>query len=646
MAAREVPKITTFGVPPQNWVPGAASDQELMRYGFPKRPADPRQRERYDELLAGLHGMKILTAEVELHPEGIPGRRTTLTFADNASWCGAVVSPAKGDSFDWVFGEWTIPHVGVPTDDQSYYFASWVGIGGFHPDSDLCQAGVASASSTGSDDSINTGPGDLYAWVEWVPAHSITISNFVINEGDAITIIVTPNGAASTAASVLYVNRTHSTVTALSIGRPGAGTWRADSAEWIVERPESGPSINPSLTQLADFGTVVFDVADSGTHNGLSIGAGTGETLNMFDDQSRIIAKASLPGPTTVRCDYVNPWVGWSRIRSGVFTDLTPVGAAVDDSDIDLYAVGLDGPVCTSGWRGGPDWSNWVSVSPTTFPQRTPITAVARGSDRDLYAVHDDSRVYTAWWRGGPDWGGWAPLGHRQFALGTPISAVVRGGDIDLYAVATDGRVYSAWWRGGPNWGGWSTIGQGVFAPSTPIAAVLREDEIHLFAVGTDGAVYSAWWADSGGWRDWQSIGSGVFAQLSPIGAAVRGKNIDLFCVGMDDVNSVVYSAPWREGAGWHDWQPIGSGLFAQLTPISAVARGTNLDLFGVGTDGGLYTAWWRAGADDLEGWDEVGGVQFSQRSHVAAVTHDDTYLDLYAVDPNGHVLTAWLNVP
>lgn len=646
MQVREVPQIATFDVPPNGWIPAAAADQDLMRYGFPRRPADPRQRERYDRLLTELRGMRVVTAEVELHPEGIPGRRTTLTFDDNAAWCGAVVSPPQGDSFDWVLGEWTVPHVGPPTDDQSYYCASWVGIGGFHPDSDLCQAGVASKSSVGSGDNIDKGPVDLYAWAEWVPAQSITISNFTINVGDAITIIVVPDGVASTVASVLYVNRTHSTVTSLSIGRPGGARWRADSAEWIVERPESGPATNPTPTQLADFGTLTFDVADSSTHSGLAVGAGAGKTLNMFDDSNRIIAKASLPGPLTVQCNYVNPWVGWSQIRSGVFTDLTPVGVAVDGSNIDLYAVGLDGAVYTSWWRGGPDWADWASIRPTTFPQRTPITAVARGSDRDLYAIPGDSRVYTAWWRGGPDWAGWAPVGHRQFALGTQVSAVARGADIDLYAVATDGRVYSAWWRGGPNWGGWATIGSGVFSPSTPVTAVLREDEIHLVAVGTDGAVYSAWWGQGGGWHDWTPIGSGTFSQTTPIAAAVRGKNIDLFGVGMDGADSAVYSAGWREGEGWRDWQPVGTGLFAQLTPLTAVARGTNLDLFGVGTDGGLYTAWWRAGAAGWEGWNEVGGAQFSQKSHVAAVTHDDTDIDLYAVDPNGHVLTAWLNLP
>jgi hypothetical protein len=231
MAAREVPKITTFDVPPDHWNAAAASDEDLTRYGFPKRPADPRQRERYDRLLAELRGMKVVTAEVELHPEGLPGLRSTLRFADNAAWCGAVVSPPQGDSLDWVLGEWTVPHVGVPTDDQSYYCANWVGIGGFHPDSDVCQAGIASKSSVGSGDSINAGPVDLYAWVEWVPAQSVTISNFVVDVGDAITIIVVPDGAASTTASVLYVNRSRSTVTSLAIGKPGGAKWRADSAE-------------------------------------------------------------------------------------------------------------------------------------------------------------------------------------------------------------------------------------------------------------------------------------------------------------------------------------------------------------------------------------------------------------------------------
>jgi hypothetical protein len=144
---------------------------------------------------------------------------------------------------------------------------------------------------------------------------------------------------------------------------------------------------------------------------------------------------------------------------------------------------------------------------------------------------------------------------------------------------------------------------------------VLRDDEIHLFAAGLDGAVYSAWWGQAGGWHDWKSIGFGIFTQATPIAAAARGKYIDLFGVGIDDANSAVYWAGWREDEGWRDWQPAGAGLFAQLTPFTAVARGTNLDLFGVGTDGGLYTAWWRAGTAGWEGWNEVGGAQFTERS-------------------------------
>ncbi|MGL6236691.1 MAG: G1 family glutamic endopeptidase [Segniliparus sp.] len=645
MNVRELPRITTFGVPPSGFDPAAASDQELMRYGFPRRPAQPQQRERYEQLLAGLgRDLTVVTARVACHAEGFAGRDSTLRFTDNAAWCGAIVEPPRGDSFDWVFGEWVVPHVGVPTDDQTYHCASWVGIGGFHPNSDLCQSGIASTSWTGSVDSGDGSPIELFAWVEWIPAQPVTISNLTINEGDAITVIVNPGGAASTSASVLFVNRTSSTATSLTIGKPGGARWLADSAEWIVERPLSGPVVNPSLTQLADFGTLVFDMADSGTHAGQSIGAGAGKTTNMFDDNHRIIAKASLPGPTSARCDFVNPWAGWARIRSGVFAPQTPVGVAVDDSDLDLYAVGLDGGVYTSWWRGGPAWGNWANTGSGAFAQLTPISAVARGSDRDLYAVAPDGRVHSAWWRGGPDWGGWAPIGHRHFPPAAPVSAVARDDDLDLFAVATDSHVQSAWWRGGPNWGGWAPIGSGTFPAGTPITAVVREAELHLYAVGMDGGVYSAWW--NGNWHDWGQIGSGVFAQLTPVAAAVRGAAVDLFAVGMDSADSAVYSAGWRTGSGWQDWQPVGSGLFAQLTPIAAVARGTNLDLFGVGTDGGLYSAWWRNGAAGWEGWNEIGGVHFPDRAPVSAVTHDDTDIDLFAVDPGGHALTAWLNVP
>jgi hypothetical protein len=643
MAARELPQITTFDLPPQGFDPSAATDSELSRYGFPRRPAHPRLRAAYERVLAGLRGnLTVVTPELEFHAEGIPGRPTMLEFDDNKNWCGAVVTAPKGDSFDWVLGEWIVPQVGVPTEGQTYYCASWVGIGGFKSES-LCQAGLVSVrSSLGGD----TGDFfDLVAWVEWVPAGSILLPSLIFNPGDAITVVVEPMGAASTAASVLFVNRTSSTVTTLSIGKPGGGQWRADSAEWIVERPDSGSIVAPSSTQLADFGTLVFDLADCVTHGGQAIGAGQGKTLNMLDDEGRLIAKATLPGPTTVQCDYVNPWVGWVQIRSGVFTPRTPIGAAVDGSDLDLYAVGQDGPVYTSLWRGGPSWGSWAKVGSTTFSQKTPIGAVARGSKRDLYAVHDDGRVYSAWWRSGPGWHEWAPIGHTPFPALTPVSVVARGGDVDLFAVHDDGRVYSAWWRGGPDWGGWAPIGNGRFTQLTPISAVARGSDLDLFGVGTDGGLYTAWWRDDGsGWHDWTTMfGPGAFNQTTPIAAMTGDTNLDLFGVGTD---GAVYTAWWRHDSGWHGLDPIGIGVFNQFTPIAAVARGTNLDVFGVGTDSGVYTAWWRDGAASWDGWHDIGSVQFPQQTPVTAVTHDDTDVDLFAVDPNGRVLTAWLNVP
>ena len=81
-------------------------------------------------------------------------------------------------------------------------------------------------------------------------------------------------------------------------------------------------------------------------------------------------------------------------------------------------------------------------------------------------------------------------------------------------------------------------------------------------------------------------------------------ENIDLFAVGDD---GQVYTAWWRAGEGSVGLD-VGSlgGRFAPDTAIAAVSRSSeNIDLFGVDNDGRVTTAWWRAG----EGWAPAGAA-------------------------------------
>jgi len=337
------------------------------------------------------------------------------------------------------------------------------------------------------------------------------------------------------------------------------------------------------------------------------------------------------------------------------------------------------GDVCNKLW-GTVDgvaaeyyWSNEANacVLPTTiqtFAQTTTIAAVARPwSQVDVFAVETGGGVYTVWQRDGT-WHNWRRVGDGGFAQHTPVVAVSKApAQIDLFAVGDPdsldgfGGIYTAWWNPDDGWQGWSTVGSGAFAQRTPVAAVTKNiDQIDLFAVGgPDGAdgfggVYTAWWNAAEDWHGWSRVGSGSFAQQTPVVALSKNPGqIDLFAVGGPDGSDGlggVYTAWWNAAEGWHGWSRVGSGAFAQQTPIAAVSKNAGqIDLFAVGGPdgadgfGGVYTAWWNA-AEGWHGWSRVGSGAFAQQTPVAAVSKNPGEIDLFAVGGDGRVYTAWWN--
>ena len=340
------------------------------------------------------------------------------------------------------------------------------------------------------------------------------------------------------------------------------------------------------------------------------------------------------------------------------------------------------------------------------FSTASPIAATSADADfSTIFVVRDDGAVYTASWNGERGWSNnFARAGPEAInpgdpegslgvlAAGTPIGATAYAtfdglGDSEdyldwIFAVGVDGQVWSrgslplgfphftdltddpteSYWRQG--WSApWAPVGVGTFAPRTPVAAVVRNitglfasdadiPNVDLFAVGMDGSVYTAWslhpfyGTDTifpyrfGGWKP---VGTGTFAQLTPIAAIAdadndQDGNLDLFAVGED---GRVYSAWWR-GNAWEGWLPVGIGTFSQLTPVTGTRRDDDLDLFAVGKDGRVYSAWWRG--DGWQGWGPVGSGEFSQLTRVAVVARGDdaSLLDLFAIGLDGSVYTAW----
>jgi peptidase A4-like protein len=178
-------QIRTFA-PPREFNPLTANTSDLERYGFPLRPDDPRHMERYrsvyEQLKHKYHYVKpIFRVNTDKrHGRLVPQPEGATETSTN--WSGGVVYAPSGQSFKWVQGDWVVPNVDPPTENQWYYCASWIGIDGAGSN-DVCQAGVeCDVYRSGTSVARNT-----YPWWEWYDDvnkwSEVQITNFAINPG-------------------------------------------------------------------------------------------------------------------------------------------------------------------------------------------------------------------------------------------------------------------------------------------------------------------------------------------------------------------------------------------------------------------------------------------------------------------------------
>ena len=291
-------KITTFSPPPANFNPLTASQTDLTRYGFPTRPDDPHHLARYQRVFGQLKSkFHYVEATLKVNPEKRHGPRSRAAQAGSESstnWSGAVVFAPSGDSFKWVEGDWVVPNVDAPTQNQWYYSASWIGIDG-DGSPDVCQAGVeCEAYRSGTTISRN-----IYPWFEWFPLPETQITNLAVSPGDMVTMLICTAGAGSTSASVFFSNRTTGASTSFTFDAPSGTELVGNCAEWIVEAPTVGGSQNA----LADYGEVFFSVCEAVSAKSVTVNGGSGDNINMTAG-GVTVSDGNLITPTVVQCLY------------------------------------------------------------------------------------------------------------------------------------------------------------------------------------------------------------------------------------------------------------------------------------------------------------------------------------------------------
>jgi hypothetical protein len=237
-----------------------------------------------------------------------------------------------------------------------------------------------------------------------------------------------------------------------------------------------------------------------------------------------------------------------------------------------------------------------------------------------------------------------------------PVANGYRNG-LDVFSIDWTGRPEEAYWDSdtGPAWKQaylppWNLIG------GSPIAAVARtRAHFDVFAADFNGAIVSNWrdtYVDNGAWHSWFNITpKGVVPPGAPISVVSKNINtLDVFAVADD--GSVITA--WYDSANGGKWSNYSSitppGVAKPGGGLAAISRGLpNLDVFFVGTDGSVETAWYDWTVDNTWHFDSNVKVmpanQYPFGAPIAAVSRDDQLMDVFAVDKNGAVNTAWFNL-
>lgn len=251
------------------------------------------------------------------------------------------------------------------------------------------------------------------------------------------------------------------------------------------------------------------------------------------------------------------------------------------------------------------------------------IQAVVDQKDKlDVFVADAAGEIHGAAWQQdvlGGKWRGWWSILDGKAKKGSSVAVVARHPDkLDLFVAGGDGRVYTAAWDRhvtNSQWRGWWQILNATVPPGGTISAVARDpNKLDVFVVGTDGGIWTAAWDQNVGgakWRGWWRILNGVAAPGSPVAAVAREPNkLDVFVIGTD---GGIWTAAWDQnvaGAKWRGWWRIRDGIAASGSGVTAVSRDPNkLDVFVVGTDGRIWTAAWDQNVADAQwrGWWRIG---------------------------------------
>ncbi|MCI4364298.1 MAG: G1 family endopeptidase [Thermoplasmata archaeon] len=214
----------------------------------------------------------------------------SVTNISSTNWAGFAVSSAKNTVTD-VRSSWAVPAIsGTCPLLTNQYSSFWVGIDGYSS---------TTVEQIGTDSDCSGGSPSYYAWYEYFPNPSRTITSLTISSGDKIYAEVNYTGG-----SFLLTLKDTTTGKSFSANRTLPGALRS-SAEWIAEAPSGLTGVLP----LADFGTVGFGHVNTGiNHTCVATISGVTGPLTKFSSIHRITMVNVLGTSTKAQPSTLGPY--------------------------------------------------------------------------------------------------------------------------------------------------------------------------------------------------------------------------------------------------------------------------------------------------------------------------------------------------
>lgn len=256
--------------PPADFNPLTTSEQDLLYYGLPARPAgNDKQLKHWLSIVkaAKKRGCTFTTQHHNRPTKPVPSTKPTVTPTPHptlptttptpsvvkpqvgsqsndyeTNWSGYVAGQAQAQVYNYVRGEWDIPCIIVGRTNTGSQEATWVGLGGWNY-TNLWQAGTEIETGTPASGSP-TSP-VYHMWYEAWPFQDMVIDSQNLHCGDHIYAEVDTQRA-----------NPYSFVEDITLNEyiPAYSGYIPDrtTAEWIDERP-SCPYSNDQLHQLPGF---------------------------------------------------------------------------------------------------------------------------------------------------------------------------------------------------------------------------------------------------------------------------------------------------------------------------------------------------------------------------------------------------------